>query len=147
MPFGMASARADFDSEADAIAFERAIAQFNACEFYACHDTLEALWMEAIEPRRRFYQGVLQLAVAYYHLLNGNWRGAVILLGEGRSRLDYFCPEYLQVDVAELVQTSRDNLSALQVLGAERVDHFDRDRIPKIEHFSGARSSDACESS
>jgi len=26
--------------------------QFNQGQFYACHDTLEALWMEASEPQR-----------------------------------------------------------------------------------------------
>ena len=44
-----------------------AIEQFNQQDFYACHDTLEALWMEAIEPDRSFYQGLLQLAVGLYH--------------------------------------------------------------------------------
>jgi len=67
--------------------FLQAIAQFNQGEYYACHDTLEALWMEAIEPERTLYQGLLQMAVAGYHLGNGNQRGAILLLGEGLSRL------------------------------------------------------------
>lgn len=126
------SASSDFDSEADAIAFDTAIAQFNAREFYACHDTLEALWIEAIEPRRTFYQGILQIAVAHYHLLNRNWRGAVILMGEGLSRLDYYCPDYLGVDVDALMHASRDNLVSLQSLGAERIAEFASDRIPRV---------------
>ena len=59
--------------------FWEGIEQFNHQEFYACHDTLEALWMEADEPEKKFYQGILQIAVALYHLGNLNWRGAVIL--------------------------------------------------------------------
>ncbi|NEQ23504.1 MAG: DUF309 domain-containing protein, partial [Microcoleus sp. SIO2G3] len=30
--------------------FWQGVEQFNQQEFYACHDTLEALWMEAFEP-------------------------------------------------------------------------------------------------
>jgi predicted metal-dependent hydrolase len=72
--------------------FFQAIDQFNQGEYYACHDTLEALWMEAMEPERTLYQGLLQIAVAGYHLGNGNQRGAVLLLGEGLMRLRR-CPE------------------------------------------------------
>ncbi|MEO1131827.1 MAG: DUF309 domain-containing protein [Cyanobacteria bacterium J06639_1] len=122
------------------MAFDTAIAQFNAREFYACHDTLEALWIEAIEPKRTFYQGILQLAVAHYHLLNGNWRGAVILLGEGLSRLDYYLPEYLGTDVNALMRASQANLDQLQALGADRVEEFPGDRIPRIQRVPGDES-------
>jgi hypothetical protein len=63
--------------------FWQGVEQFNQRQFYACHDTLEAIWIEAGEPDKKFYQGVLQVAVGLYHLGNDNWRGAVILLGEG----------------------------------------------------------------
>jgi len=63
------------------------VEQFNAGQFYACHDTLEALWIEATEPEKTLYQGILQIAVALYHLENSNLRGAMILLGEGTNRL------------------------------------------------------------
>lgn len=120
-------------SAGDVVAFQTAIAQFNAREFYACHDTLEALWIEAMEPRRKFYQGILQIAVGYYHLLNGNWRGAVMLLGEGLSRLEGYGPDYLQVDVTRLVNASRDNQVILQGLGADHLTDFDCDRIPQVQ--------------
>jgi uncharacterized protein len=32
------------------------IAEFNRHEYYACHDTLEALWMDSIDPDKKFYQ-------------------------------------------------------------------------------------------
>ncbi|MEB3117204.1 MAG: DUF309 domain-containing protein, partial [Limnothrix sp.] len=54
--------------------FWQGIEEFNRGEFYACHDTIEALWVVANEPERTFYQGVLQVAVALHHLSNLNWR-------------------------------------------------------------------------
>ncbi|XQQ07818.1 MAG: DUF309 domain-containing protein [Leptolyngbya sp. IPPAS B-1204] len=65
--------------------FWQGIEEFNQQQFYACHDTLEAIWMEAIEPQKTFYQGILQIAVALYHLGNQNFRGAIILLGRDES--------------------------------------------------------------
>ena len=104
--------------------FWQGIAEFNNREFYACHDTLEALWMEAGEPEKRFYQGILQISVALYHLGNLNWRGAVILLGEGISRLSYYQPNYAGIAVEDLLQQSVKLLNALQQAGLERVSEF-----------------------
>ncbi|MBD1878992.1 MULTISPECIES: DUF309 domain-containing protein [unclassified Coleofasciculus] len=104
--------------------FWQGIEEFNQHEFYACHDTLEALWMEASEPEKRFYQGVLQIAVGCYHLGNLNWRGAVILLGEGMRRLEAYEPAYSGIDVTELREQSAELLTALQQAGAENVVDF-----------------------
>lgn len=87
--------------------FWQGVAQFNQRQFYACHDTLEALWMEAGEPERTFYQGVLQIAVALYHLENQNQRGAIILLGEGMNRLRHYQPSFAGIAVTPLLEQSR----------------------------------------
>ncbi len=100
------------------------IAEFNAGEYYACHDTLEALWMDSIDPDKKFYQGVLQIAVACYHLHNRNWRGAVTLLGEGIGRLPYYQPVYAGIDVARLIGDSSDLLKILQSIGIEGIGDF-----------------------
>ena len=104
--------------------FSQGVEQFNQGEFYACHDTLEALWMESTEPDKTFYQGILQIAVALYHLGNKNWRGAAILLGEGTNRLRYYQPIYADINVEELIAQSSDLLIALQQSGAENIGEF-----------------------
>lgn len=95
-------------------AFWEGVEQFNRQQFYACHDTLEEIWMEAMEPQRTFYQGILQIAVALYHLGNANLRGATILLGEGSNRLRRYQPTYAEVDVTALVTQSTELLARLQ---------------------------------
>ena len=101
--------------------FWQGVEQFNQGQFYACHDTLEALWMEASDPQKTFYQGILQIAVALYHLGNSNWRGAVILLGEGISRLRRYSPNYATIDVEKLLTSSAALLAALQQAGPEKI--------------------------
>ncbi|MBW4677723.1 MAG: DUF309 domain-containing protein [Desmonostoc geniculatum HA4340-LM1] len=117
--------------------FWQGIEQFNSGEFYACHDTLEALWIEASEPEKTFYQGILQIAVALYHLENRNWRGAVILLGEGSNSLRRYPSSYGGIDVDELLSQSVAFLKTLQQIGAEKISAGDLGEnealsVPKI---------------
>ncbi|MGB0561809.1 MAG: DUF309 domain-containing protein [Spirulinaceae cyanobacterium] len=102
-----------------------AVAQFNAREFYACHDCLEAMWIESLEPNKTFYQGLLQVAVGCYHLQNHNWRGAATLLGEGVRRLHGYQPDYQQVDVAQLVEQSLTLLETVQQTPPEAIATLD----------------------
>ncbi|MEM9089963.1 MAG: DUF309 domain-containing protein, partial [Cyanobacteria bacterium P01_F01_bin.53] len=88
-------------------------------EFYACHDTLEAVWMAAENAEKPFYQGILQISVAFYHLGNLNWRGGAILLGEGMSRLRKFEPDHEQVNVEALVDEAMEWLELVQEAGPE----------------------------
>ncbi|MFN6564941.1 MAG: DUF309 domain-containing protein [Nostoc sp. ChiSLP01] len=105
--------------------FWQGIEQFNSGQFYACHDTLEALWIEASEPEKSFYQGILQIAVALYHLENRNWRGAVILLGEGSNRLRHYPSSYGGIDIDELLSQSVPLLKTLQQIGADKINAGD----------------------
>ncbi|MGB3636673.1 MAG: DUF309 domain-containing protein [Rivularia sp. (in: cyanobacteria)] len=112
--------------------FWQGIELFNTGQFYACHDTLEALWMESAEPDKSFYQGILQISVALYHLGNGNLKGAIILLGEGSNRLARYPSIYSQVDVDELLDQSIALLKALQQKQLEQSDSssFEADTLP-----------------
>ena len=111
----------------------KGIEEFNRGEFYECHEYLEEAWMQ--EPRRvRFlYQGILQVGVGFYHLQNGNWRGATGLLRNGTQRLKEFEPDTLGIDVTRLVRESERCLKELEDLGRERVREFDDSKIPRVE--------------
>ncbi|MGD1907703.1 MAG: DUF309 domain-containing protein [Leptolyngbyaceae cyanobacterium] len=98
------------------------INQFNQGEFYACHDTLEAIWMVADAAEKPFYQGILQIAVGLYHLSNHNWRGAAILLGEGSRRLEPYEPSYHQLNLTTFLDDTADWLETIQKLGPDHVE-------------------------
>ncbi|MEM9271840.1 MAG: DUF309 domain-containing protein [Cyanobacteria bacterium P01_F01_bin.143] len=104
--------------------FSQGIEQFNQRQFYECHDTFEAIWIEAIELDKRFYQGILQVAVACHHLSELNLRGAVILLGEGIRRLSDYQPDYEYIDVTQLLIESDLLLQTLQKLPPENLADF-----------------------
>ena len=104
----------DEESETFPPEFWEGIEQFNQGEFYACHDTLEAVWVEAPEGDKKFYQGILQVAVGLYHLGNQNIRGAVILLGEGSQRLRSYPLDYAAIDLEDFLTQVMDLLQQLQ---------------------------------
>lgn len=110
------------------------VEQFNQGDYYACHDTLEAIWLEANPNEQAFYQGILQIAVGFYHLANLNWRGAAILLGEGSNRLNAYGEIHGGIDVTNLVNQAVDWLTAIQETGPEHVHQLASvllDRSPK----------------
>ena len=114
------------------------IGEFNQGEYYTCHDTLEALWIDSIDPDKKFYQGVLQIAVACYHLQNHNWKGAAILLGEGMGRLRYYQPLYGGIDVSRLIKDSHQLLLAVQTAfdadgKSVEIESIDSGLLPVIE--------------
>ncbi|WP_353931417.1 DUF309 domain-containing protein [Okeanomitos corallinicola TIOX110] len=105
--------------------FWQGVEQFNTGQFYACHDTLEALWIEAADPEKSLYQGILQIAVGLYHLGNGNLRGAMILLGEGTNRLRRYPNNDCGIDVEKLLLDGVKFLKVLQQTDQKKVPHGD----------------------
>lgn len=72
---------------------------FRQGRYYECHDVMEEIWMETPDPERKFFQGLLQCAVALHHWGNGNTHGARILYREGTKKLRPFHPHHLGVDL------------------------------------------------
>jgi uncharacterized protein len=75
------------------------IQYFNDCEFFEAHETWEELWTEYRGPARRFYQGLIQVAVALHHFGNGNIRGAKKVYHTSRTYLEEYRPAYQGLDL------------------------------------------------
>jgi predicted metal-dependent hydrolase len=82
--------------------FEKGVAEFNAGLFFECHDTLEDLWSGVRGPSRDFFQGLIQVAVAFHHLTRGNLAGAESLLQRALGRLAKYPERYYGFDLAAL---------------------------------------------
>jgi uncharacterized protein len=113
------------------------IAEFNSGAYFECHETLEAIWMREPGSIRRLYQGILQVGVGFYHLRNGNYRGALNLLRSASGYLADFEPACLGVDVARLRADAAAVRAAVVALGPERVREFDVRGLPRV-HYDAA---------
>jgi predicted metal-dependent hydrolase len=80
--------------------YAEGIRHFNACDFFEAHEVWEELWTEYRGPARRYFQGLIQAAVALHHFGNGNIRGAKKVYLSSRAYLDDFQPSYLGLDLA-----------------------------------------------
>jgi predicted metal-dependent hydrolase len=60
---------------------------FDAALYFEVHEVLEPHWAVAGGQTREALQGLIQVAVGWQHLANGNLAGARSLLVEGSSRL------------------------------------------------------------
>jgi predicted metal-dependent hydrolase len=78
------------------------IEHFNACDFFEAHEVWEAVWTEYQGPARKFYQGLIQVAVALHHFGNGNIRGARKLYHSSRAYLEPYRPWFMGIDLDKL---------------------------------------------
>src|SRR5512146_328901 len=107
---------------------------FNRGEYFEAHEVLEAAWRAEQGPVRELYRGILQIAVAYYHLLRGNYVGAVKMFLRSRTWLGPFPDRCRGIDLGSFRQDYGRVEAQLARLGPERIQHFDRGLLKPIQY-------------
>ena len=111
----------------------KGIEHFNACDFFESHEAWEEIWTEHFGPSRKFFQGLIQAAVALYHFNNGNLRGALKLYHSSRNYLETFQPAYLGLDLAGFrAKMDRCFVEVLAHPAGDRAVELDEAEIPTI---------------
>jgi predicted metal-dependent hydrolase len=82
----------------------KGIEYFNECEFFEAHEVWEELWADLEGDSRKFYQGLIQVAVCLHHFGNGNIRGAKKLYHSSAKYLSAYRPAYADLDVDKLLK-------------------------------------------
>lgn len=111
----------------------KGIEHFNRGEFFECHEVLEALWMAEPGPDKLFYQGLIQVAVAFYHLLNDNYRGAAVLLREGAGKLRHYLPVHKGIDLEKFLAALEPWQWNIQAALSGKQLEATEAKLPKIE--------------
>ena len=119
-------------ADAPSAAFIHGLEQFNALEYFECHETLEGIWNEEPGPVRVLYKGILQVGVGCYHLLRGNYRGAMIKLQSGAEYLEPFGPRCMGVEVERLTVDALRLRDAVEAAGPERLGDVDLGLLPIV---------------
>lgn len=107
---------------------------FNRGEYFEAHELLEAAWRNEPGPVRELYRGILQVAVAYYHLLRGNYTGASKMFLRSRAWLGHFPARCCGIDLDGFRQDYDLVEKHLLCLGPDRIRHFDRSLLKPV-HF------------
>jgi len=121
------------DAESIDSLYRQGIEHFNDCDFFEAHETWEELWTEYRGPGRRFYQGLIQAAVALHHFGNGNIRGAKKVYLTSLAYLQDYRPAYSGLDVEVFLAQYERCFSAVLDSTEEfpRID-IDPELIPEI---------------
>ena len=114
-------------------ALKKAALVFNHHLFFEVHEVLEIQWRRESGDARRFLQGLIQVAVAFYHLERRNFRGALALLHDGLEKITPYQPAFLGVELQEFVARLTACYDELHRLGSENFDQFQVTRIPRMQ--------------
>ena len=101
------------------------------------HETLELLWRAERRDVRYFYQGILQIGVAFHHLRRRNHHGTVYMLTRGARYLAPFAPRCQSVDVERLLADAAIALREVERLGRDRLAEFDWQLAPAVHFYRG----------
>lgn len=112
----------------------------NRGDFFTAHEALEDAWRAEAGPVRRLYQGILQAAVACYHLERGNYVGARKLLTSAASYLRDFAGGCQGVDVDRLLRDLAALEEAITRLESSAAVGLDRAIFPSV-HFDPKQPS------
>ena len=109
------------------------IEHFNRCDFFEAHEAWEDVWQEYQGPSRKFYQGLIQVAVALHHFGNGNIRGARKLYHSSRAYLEPYRPRHMGIDLEKLLSEFERCFAEVLGAGEEFPEiEIDAERIPEI---------------
>ena len=77
---------------------------WRAEKFWACHEALEAVWLRASAPRKRFLNGLIHGAAATFQHRRGNSVGAARQLTRATVKLEPYRPVYEKLDVSQFLE-------------------------------------------
>ena len=83
--------------------FKQGIKAFNERKFYDAHEYWEELWLEYKLEDAKFIQGLIQLAVSYFHLFNQNLKGTRSMIRKCLGKFKFF-DTVRGMDVKELIE-------------------------------------------
>ena len=105
---------------------------FNEGKYFEAHEALEAAWRAETGRIRELYQGILQAAVTYHHILRGNYAGAVKVYGRSMKWLNKFPSSCRGVDVGQLRSDLEQAIGEVQRQRQEHIAEFDRSLLKPL---------------
>ncbi|MCA8939981.1 MAG: DUF309 domain-containing protein, partial [Planctomycetes bacterium] len=68
-------------------------------DFFECHEFLEEIWRHSSHQHARFYQGLIQAAVCFYHWGNANFDGAMRLAKAAKDKLADLPRDFMELEL------------------------------------------------
>ncbi|MGD8781658.1 MAG: DUF309 domain-containing protein [Ignavibacteria bacterium] len=112
---------------------KKGISLFNDSKFFEAHDFFEEIWIDTDNDDRLFYQGLIQISVGCFHLISGNYKGALSQYNKGYAKLSKYPEIYYGVNIQKLLYNVGNLIFDLNRLYNREISEIDLNKIPVIE--------------
>ena len=102
-------------------------------DFFEAHELWEELWSEYYLDDKTFIQGLIQLAVSFVHLGNGNLNGAKSLMKKSGDKFSSYSGLHRGINIDKLKQQIVIIINEYEQLLT--VEGFDRTHIPELRNI------------
>ena len=114
--------------------FSRGVSFFNNRKFWHAHEAWEQVWARHTEDERLFFQGLIQLAAAYHHLVTKkSFSGMMNNFDKAYAKLTVFQPDYLGITVKPILECIDAGKKEANRLGEDDLEEFSYDLVPKLQ--------------
>ena len=110
---------------------------FNLGRYFEAHEALEAAWRAESGPGRDLYRGILQVGVAYLHIKNHNYPGALKVSQRCQKWLLPWPETCRGVEVGRLRRDLEKVMTSLQKLGLQQILEFDIALLKPVQYSKG----------
>lgn len=113
------------------VLFQKGLAEYEKGDYFEAHEAWEDLWSDYNFPDRKFIQGLIQLAVSFVHLGNGNLTGARNLLKKCENKFAEYAGIQRNININEL----KSSIEAVEIVyeDMENASEFDWDLVPNLK--------------
>ena len=112
---------------------QKSVVLFNHQLFFEVHEVLEPQWMQEQGEVKLFLQGLIQIAVAFYHLGRGNLAGTRSLLQEGLIKISPHSPTCLGIELQDFIAGLEVCREVVSGLSPDTFKQFSMDLIPRMQ--------------
>ena len=105
---------------------------FNAGRYFEAHEALEEAWNAESGKVRDLYRGILQIAVAYLHILRGNYNGAVKVHQRSQHWMRDWPEVCRRIQVGKLRRDAQAVIDEVQRLVVENIGNFNRSLLKPV---------------
>ena len=111
--------------------FQKGLDEYEKGDYFEAHEAWEDLWSDYYLPDRKFVQGLIQLAVSFVHLGNGNMTGARNLLKKCQNKFTDYKGIKRNINLDEL----KSAIEAVDIMfqDMENTSEFDWDLVPRLK--------------
>ncbi len=103
---------------------------FNDGAYFEAHDFFENLWMEAEKDERDFYQGMVQVSVGSYHLICGNYTGALSQYQKGVQKLDKYKKSIKIINLNFFLEEIERLINKIIMFNSKKIYNIEVTKIP-----------------